>query len=77
MRIGMMVLPARGEGVGAVLAQIEQVEQHGFASLWMSGSSINVDALTFLALATQCTATGEANTDSAASVECATIVPFG
>ncbi len=52
MRIGIMVLPGRGEPVASTLKQIEDAEQHGFASLWLA-HTIGVDALTVLALAGQ------------------------
>jgi F420-dependent oxidoreductase-like protein len=50
MRIGIMALPARGEGVASVLAQIEEAERLGFAGLWLAHTT-GVDALSVLAMA--------------------------
>lgn len=50
MRISIMGLPERGEGVASVLRQIEEAEQLGFAGLWLA-HTVGVDALTLLAMA--------------------------
>jgi F420-dependent oxidoreductase-like protein len=50
MRIGIMVLPGRGERSASVLRQIEEAEQLGCAGLWLA-HTIGVDALTLLAMA--------------------------
>lgn len=47
-----MVLPSRGERLGSILNQIEDVEGLGFTSAWLA-HTIGVDALTVLALAGQ------------------------
>jgi F420-dependent oxidoreductase-like protein len=50
MRIGIMVLPARGERSASVLRQIEEADRLEFAGLWLA-HTVGVDALTLLAMA--------------------------
>jgi F420-dependent oxidoreductase-like protein len=50
MRICIMGLPARGEGVASALREIEETERLGFAGYWLA-HTIGVDALTLLAMA--------------------------